>query len=309
VLSRRRFWQSALALPVAVRALKASNPVLQFPFPVEPRQRLAVTSYPFREFIVSPTNSAYRNSPSSMDLCQFPSYVAHTFGVLHINPLGDHLSSTEAGYLDRFRRAVETAGSQLVDLGLSGREFASPVPADRDEAVAYGRHWIDIAARIGSPSVRQHLKATPGVAPSVEFAAESLGHLAEYGAKKKIVVNLENDSPGAEDPFFLAAVLEKVNHPYLRALPDFGNSLRGHDAAYNRQALEHLFPYACNLCHVKDILRTKEGLVYRPDLPTLFAMARAHSYHGYFSMEFDTAAGDPVEGTKHLIQQTLQYMG
>ena len=68
VLSRRRFWQSALALPVAVRALKASDPVPQFSFPVEPRQRLAVTSYPFREFIVSPTNSAYRNSPSSMDL-------------------------------------------------------------------------------------------------------------------------------------------------------------------------------------------------------------------------------------------------
>jgi sugar phosphate isomerase/epimerase len=243
-----------------------------------------------------------------MDLCEFPSFVAHTFGVFRLNPLGDHLSSTEAGYLDRFRRAVEAAGSQLVDLGLSGWEFSSPVQADREEAVAYGRHWIDIASLIGSPSVRQHLKATPGVMPSVELAAESLGRLADYGAKKNVVVNLENDSPGAEDPFFLVAVLEKVNHPYLRALPDFGNSLRGHDAAYNRQALERLFPYACNMCHVKDVLRTKDGLVYRPDLPALFAVARAHSYRGYFSMEFDTAAGDPVEGTTHLVEQTLRYM-
>jgi hypothetical protein len=44
-------------------------------------------------------------------------------------------------------------------------------------------------------------------------------------------------------------------------------------------------------------------------LPTLFAVVRVHSYHGYFSMKFDTAAGDPVEGTAHLIQQTLRYMG
>jgi sugar phosphate isomerase/epimerase len=244
-----------------------------------------------------------------MDLCQFPSFVAQRFDVFHINPLGDHLSSTDAGYLDRFRKAVETAGSQLVDLGLSGRAFSSSVKSDRDEAVAYGRHWIDIAATIGSPSVRQHLKTAPGAAPSVEYAAESLSRLAEYGAQKNIVVNLENDSPGAEDPFFLVAVLEKVNHPYLRALPDFGNSLRGHDAVYNRRAMERLFPYACNMCHVKDVLRTPDALVYRPDLPELFTVARAHSYRGYFSMEFDTAAGDPFEGTAHLIQQTLQYMG
>lgn len=244
-----------------------------------------------------------------MDLCQFPAFVAQRFGVFHINPLGDHLRSTDAAYLDRFRQAVETAGSHLVDLGLSGRAFSSPVQADRDEAVAYGRHWIDLAAIIGSPSVRQHLRTAPGTAPSVESAAESLGRLAEYGAQKNIVVNLENDSPGAEDPFFLVTVLEKVNHPYLRALPDFGNSLRGHDAAYNGRAMERLFPYACNMCHVKDVLRTQDGLVYRPDLPKLFAVAHAHSYRGYFSMEFDTAAGDPFEGTTRLIQQTLRYMG
>src|SRR3954452_9757433 len=113
-----------------------------------------------------------------MDLCEFPSFVAHTFGVFHLNPLGDHLRSTEAGYLDRFRKAVEAAGSQLVDLGLSGREFSSPIQADRDEAVVYGRHWIDIASLLGSPSVRQHLKATPGVTPSVDSAAESWRRLA-----------------------------------------------------------------------------------------------------------------------------------
>ena len=39
------------------------------------------------------------------------------------------------------------------------------------------------------------------------------------------MVNLENDNAVAEDPYFIVNVVEKVNHGYLRALPDFGNSV------------------------------------------------------------------------------------
>ena len=267
-----------------------------------------MTSYPFREYIDSPTNPARNQGKSGMDLKEFPSFIAKRFDVLNINPLGDHLSSTDAAYLDSFRKAVETAGSHLVDLGLSSRDFSDSARSNRDEAVAYGYKWIDIAAVIGSPSVRQHLKTAPGAAPSVDKAAESLGRLAEYAYKKNIIVNLENDSPGAEDPFFIVDVIEKVNNPYLRALPDFGNSLRGHDAAYNHKAVDRMFQYACNMCHVKDVLRAKDGSVDKVDLREMFAVARAHSYRGYFSMEFDTAAGDPFQGTENLIRQTLRYI-
>jgi sugar phosphate isomerase/epimerase len=121
-------------------------------------------------------------------------------------------------------------------------------------------------------------------------------------------VNLENDSPGSEDPFFIVEVLGKVNHPYLRALPDFGNSIRGHNAAYNHRAVDAMFKHAFNMSHVKDVLRTKDGEVYRVDVAGMFAVARANSYQGYFSMEFDTAAGEPFEGTANLVKQSLQYM-
>ena len=127
----------------------------QLQFPTEPRQRLAVTSYPFRAYIESPTNPGRDKSKPGMDLKEFPAMVVKRFQVHSINPLGDHLSSIEDDYLKAFRKAVEAAGSQLVDLGLSGRDFSHPNKANRDEAVAYGRKWIDIAARIGSPSVRR----------------------------------------------------------------------------------------------------------------------------------------------------------
>lgn len=306
--SRRAFLHAVVVSGVAAPLWARDHPTPHLQFPSEPQQRLAVTSYPFREYIESPTNPARNRSKPGMDLKEFPSLVAQRFGVHNINPLGDHLTSTDTAYLQSFREAVAKAGSHVVDLGLSGRDFSNPDQKQRDEAIAYGRQWIDIAAVIGSPSVRQHLKTMPGASPSVERTAAALGPLAEYGAHKNIIINLENDSPGSEDPFFLAEVIEKVKSPYLRALPDFGNSLRGHDAAYNRKAVDRMFQYAYNMCHVKDILRTKDGQVYKVDIPELFAVSRAHSYRGYFSMEFDTAAGDPFEGTENLIRQSLRYM-
>jgi sugar phosphate isomerase/epimerase len=243
-----------------------------------------------------------------MDLKEFPAMIAKRFGVHNINPLGDHLSSTEPAYLTEFRAAVEAAGSHMVDLGLGGRDFGHSDKGIRDEAVAYGRRWIDVAVAVGSPSVRQHLRTAKGATPNVPNAVESLGRLADYGSQRDVVVNLENDSPGAEDPFFIVEVVSKVSSPYLRALPDFGNSLRGHDAAYNEKAVSAMFQHAYNMSHVKDVLRTQKGEVYRVDVARMFAVARANGYKGYFSMEFDTGSGDPFQGTEELVSQSLKYM-
>jgi sugar phosphate isomerase/epimerase len=305
-LSRRAFLGASAAIPLRAPLLAARRPHLDFP--TEPKQRLSVTSNPFRAYIESPTNRGRDNSKKGMDLKEFPGMIAKRFGVYNINPLGDHMSSTEPAYLDAFRKAVDDAKSHLVDLGLGGRNFASADPSVREEAVAYGRKWIDIAAALGAPSVRQHLSGERGVRPSVPNAAESLARMAEYGEKKNIVVNLENDSPDAEDPFFIVEVLEKVRSPYLRALPDFGNSLRGHDAAFNRKAVDAMFHHAFNMSHVKDVLGAKTGHQDHVDIPGMFAVARANAYKGYFSMEFDTAAGDAFEGTEHLVKLSLQYM-
>jgi hypothetical protein len=44
------------------------------------------------------------------------------------------------------------------------------------------------------------------------------------------------------------------------------------------------------------------------DLKTMFDLARRAGYPGYFSMEFDIAAGDPFPGTERLITKTLQSL-
>jgi sugar phosphate isomerase/epimerase len=308
-LSRRDvLWQLLFVSLGSRAALSAASAVPSLSFPVQPRERLAVTSWPFRNYINAPGNKAFDRGKLGFDLKEFPSVVAQRFGVHNINPLSSHFASTDQAYLASFREAVEKAGSHVVDLGLSGGRFYDTDASKRQAGVDYGRQWIDIAVLVGSPSVRQHVAGDPGAKPDVALAAESLGQVAEYGSKRNIVVNLENDNAVSEDPFFLTAVIEKVNSPYLRALPDFGNSLLGHDAEFNRRAVAAMLSHVFNMCHVKDTLKDKEGQVHEIDLKTMFQMARDAGYRGYFSMEYDIAEGDPFPGTERLIAKTLNYL-
>jgi hypothetical protein len=78
------------------------------------------------------------------------------------------------------------------------------------------------------------------------------------------------------------------------------------DQQYNERALEALFPHAFNISHVKDT-ESDEGKVYRVDVDRIFAIAKKTGYRGYFSMEWE-GTGDPYDGTKRLLEQSLKNL-
>ena len=69
-----------------------------------------------------------------------------------------------------------------------------------------------------------------------------------------------------------------------------------------------MLKYSYSMCHVKSVLRTPDGAVYQIDLSSMFKLANSNSYRGYFSMEFDTATGDPFAGTEDLVKQSLRCL-
>jgi sugar phosphate isomerase/epimerase len=311
-MSRRDFLRTSpvigLTLLYAGRASSVLARQPELNFPTRPRDRLALTSWPFRAYMESPDNPYRDRTKPGMDLVEFARMAVQKFGIHNINPLSAHFQSTSPRYVDALRERVAKAGARFVDLGVGAGKFYDPELSERKAAVEYGKKWIDIARIVGSPSVRQHIGGSRGVRPSAELAAQSLGELADYGAKKNIVVNLENDSLVSEDPFFIVNVIEKTGNPYLRALPDFGNTLQKGDPAYNYRGLELMFAHAFNMSHVKDEVMSPAGKVYRVDMARVFGIAKAKGYRGYFSMEWETETGDPFQGTRRLIKETLRYL-
>ena len=289
--------------PTLARAGESSAPSL--PFPSQPRERIAVASYPFREFI---TGSEHKKGNPAVDLKDFAAHIVEKFGINKIEPWTGHFPSTDTKYLQQFRAAAEKAKAAVVNIAVDGEHSPyAPDRSEREQAIAFSKRWVDVAAAIGSPSVRTNLAPAGDLKPDLERTADSLLRVAEYASRKNVVVNLENDNPVSEDPFFLVKLIEKVNHPWLHALPDFCNTLAAKDPDYAYRGIDRMFAHAYCISHVKSSETNRKGITVHVDMAKTFAFLKQNGYKGYCSMEWDDA-GDPYQGTAGLIEQTVKYL-
>lgn len=313
----RRFFLHRTAVATAVPALGLSLPRLSgwleqaagphAKFSTDPRERISVASYPFRDFIAG-TEEQRSTAGKKMPLKDFPAHVAAKFKVRKIEPWSAHFLSREDAYLDELRNAAERAGVSFANIAADGRHcIYSEDDEERRKAVGFAINWVDVARRIGSSSVRVNIAGAKNTTPDAARAADGLSQIASYAASKDVVVHLENDNPVSEDPFFIAALADRVNSPWLRALPDFGNSLAALPAEKAYQGLDQMFARAYAISHVKDIVITASNSEVQVDLARVFALAKSHNYKGNFSMEWDSP-GDPYVGTARLITATIKNL-
>jgi len=243
-----------------------------------------------------------------MELKEFAAHVAEKFGVHHIEPWSPIFPSTDPKYLEQFLTAVKKAKSSVVDIAVDGGHSQYAMEkAEREKAVTSSNQWVDVGVALESPSIRTHIDSAKDSKLDVGRAADTLARVAEYAAKKNVVIHLENDNPVSEDPFFIVEVIEKVKSPWLRALPDFGNSLAAHDEAFQDRAMEAMFAHAYGICHVKDGEVDDQGKASHVDLAKAFAALKKHGYKGYCSIEYD-APGDPYKPTATLVEATIKYL-
>jgi sugar phosphate isomerase/epimerase len=305
--TRRTFLQQCATTAAAAwlgPALARATPAPNLHFPTQPRERIAIASYPFREFIAGADSKAAK----PMDLKDFAAHAMDKFQINKIEPWTGHFPSTETKYLEQFRAAVEKAQSSVVNLAVDSEH--SPYALDRTEreqSVGFSKKWVDNAVVLGSPSIRTNLPQAKDSKPDLDRTAESLTRVVEYASAKNIVVSLENDNPISEDPFFLVSLVEKVNSPWLHTLPDFGNTLAANNPGYAYRGIDAMFSKAYCISHVKSSEVNHQGITVYVDMAKTFGFLKQHGYKGYCSMEWE-GAGDPYKGTEELIRQTVQYL-
>jgi sugar phosphate isomerase/epimerase len=272
-------------------------------FPVDPRARIAVATYPFRALIIAPGNQDYDAKKPGMDLASFARFVRTEFKVHGIEPLDSHFTSTEPNEIRKLRAAFDAAGVYTVNIPVDEKvELCSDDEARRNAGNAGYRHWIDVAVLLGSPSIRVWIPKCSDTS-DLPRAVRALKPTLDYAATRNIVVNLENDNPVFASAARSLAAIKLADTPYLRALPDFGNGLMGGDEQFNAQNVKDMFAYAWNIAHVKDA-EDVHGKRKTASLAELFGIAKASGYRGYYSMESDSDV-DPVVDTRHLIEQSV----
>ena len=124
-------------------------------FPEQARERIAIASYPFRDFVAGSKDGV---GAGKMELKDFAAHVGEKFNIRKIEPWSEHFRSLDAKYLGEIRAAVEKAGGMIVNIAVDGEQ--SPYAAnkaERDGFVAFAKQWVDAAVLVGSPSIRVNM--------------------------------------------------------------------------------------------------------------------------------------------------------
>src|SRR6195256_3593530 len=141
--TRRQFLSQSVVLTAGV--LLPSLDATAYPtqpniaFPANPRDRLAVASYPFRDFILPAADGSASASPTApkMELAEFAMHVKSRFNINKIEPWSSHFRSLEPKYLDDLRTALDAAKSAVVNIAFDGRHsFYAADRAERERAIA-----------------------------------------------------------------------------------------------------------------------------------------------------------------------------
>src|ERR1700723_1292129 len=113
-LTRRVLVKGAFLCSVSAAFGEVTEP--RASFPVDPRARLAVASYPFRALLIAPQNRDRDPKKPGMDLAAFARFVKKEFGVPGIEPLSVHFTSTETSEIRKLRATFDAAGVHTVNI-------------------------------------------------------------------------------------------------------------------------------------------------------------------------------------------------
>jgi sugar phosphate isomerase/epimerase len=193
-------------------------------------------------------------------------------------------------YLVKLKRHAFDLGLELSGTGVRN-DFTTADAKVRAEGVQRVKTWIEVAAKLGAPTVRafadsqapfKNWREASGNAPreTVErWAAEALHECAEHGEQYGVIVAVQNHADFISTGPQHVSLIERVNHPWCRAMVDTGSYLT--DDPYADLALAA--PYAVNW-QVKETTRSRLDSP-RLDMNRFVSIVRRAGYRGYLPIE------------------------
>lgn len=294
-LSRRRFLATSVALPAGLATAVDGRPILSSVTGrrqgdvAGTRLKPSLNAYSFVELL-----EANAKDPSTgIDLFGVCDFCArHGFDGVDVTGyfFPGYPRAPDDRYLVRLKRHAFDLG-----LGLSGtgvrNDFTTADARVRAEGVARVKTWIEVAAKLGAPTVRvfadsqapfKSWREASGNATreTVEtWAADALRECAEHGERYGVIVAVQNHADFISTGAQHLSLLDRVNHRWCAAMVDTGSYLT--PDPYADIAL--VAPRAVNW-QVKETTRSRLDSP-RLDIARFVAIVRAANYHGYLPIE------------------------
>ena len=289
--TRRHFLKAAALLPFAAAGVAPSVRAAYAPVPRAggAHLRTSLNAYSFSDLLAANA----KDKSKGLDLFQVCDFAAKVgFDAVDLTGyfFDGYPQAPADAYLFRLKRHAFNLGLDISGTGVRN-DFTAADPATRAEGVARIKTWLEVAARLGAPTVRvfadaqspfKNWQQASGNAPreKVEaWMADAIRECAVHGQKYGAIVAVQNHgdfiNTGAEH----LSLLKRVDHEWCAALVDTGKYLTAEPYA----DIALMAPYAVNW----QIKETMQSTMKSPrvDFKKLVTLIRASGYRGYVPIE------------------------
>ena len=211
----------------------------------------------------------------------------------------------DATYLKEMKtRADDLSVRSLLIMCDNEGNLGDPDDSKRKTAVENHYKWAEAAKFLGCHSIRVNARSEGSYDEQIELAADGLRRLAEFGDSIGINTIVENHGGLSSNGKWLSAVMEKVDHPRMGTLPDFGNFRLDDKEWYDRyQGVRELMPYA-KAVSAKSHKFDSDGNEINTDYYKMIKIVLDAGYNSYVGIEYEGTAHSEMEG----IRLTLELL-
>ena len=225
-------------------------------------------------------------------------------------------ASTDEEHLRDIRMHCLKRGLVLHYIGISNN-FGKP-EADLPAEVEHVKEWIDVAARMGVPLVRNFAAWIPQDTDETAVWGRMIACMKEVAAhaeEKGVVIGLQNHNHGCltrtgDD---VVRIIKEVDNPYFSHILDTGQYVGSPGASGSGGeedpsldlygSIETSAPYAV---HVRaKIYRIQTGEEEWLDYPRIFSILREVKYNGFVSVVYE---GWQVEDAETAVPKAVKYL-
>ena len=211
----------------------------------------------------------------------------------------------DATYLKEMKtRAHDLNVKSLLIMCDSEGNLGDPDNSKRKTAVENHYKWAEAAKFLGCHSIRVNARSEGSYHEQIELAADGLRRLTEFSDSMGINTIVENHGGLSSNGKWLSAVMEKVDHPRMGTLPDFGNFRLEGEEWYDRyQGVRELMHYAKAVSaksHEFDTSGNETGTDYYK----MMKIVLDSGYNGYVGIEYEGTTHSEMEG----IRLTLELL-
>jgi len=303
-MQRRRFLKATVCTFAVSSGIGAAAEAVERATEADPWKRIGCTTVSFRSrFPATRTDK----TPTANDLTALavPQLFADQLGIHNVELWSQHFADTSLDYCRSLKEAAAAVGSKIVNIQLDdpGYNLSHIDATERDQSVAFVKAWMDRAAACGAPSLRAN--TGNGKAPfDLRNTGNAYRQLAAYGRQIGVKVLIENHGGYSSDPDHVVALVEYVDSPFCRSLPDFGNMPAAFSAEQRADFLKKLLPFA-ELISVKGMVFDEqyEHLTY--DVGACVRLAESCGFRGIYSVELwdrNYQPADPARAVKQIMQ-------